>query len=84
LLPSYRLNLGFDPVRIKPTNLIVDHVPRAVKEKKGRHTPNAVAGSQLAADPAGSAQPEHRRLPAEVTLEPVNDRLGQQAGASGI
>jgi len=83
-LPPHRFDLYLDPGWIKPTKLEVHQVSHAVEKQKCRHTPYAIAGCQLASHPAASAQPQHYRLSAKVTLEPVDDRLGQEAGASGV
>jgi hypothetical protein len=78
------LDLRFDQIGIKPSHLIRNQLSASVKEKEGWHATDAVSRSQLAAHATDGAQPQDLSLVLQVSLQPVHDRLCQEAGASGV
>jgi hypothetical protein len=68
VLPLQCVYLGYDPIRIQPPHLMVEHLTRSIKQQEGGHAPHAVSGTQLAPDRAPGTQAQHLRLSRQVTL----------------
>lgn len=82
--PPKGIDLDLDPFWIKTAHLIVDHVTITVEQKERGYAPHLIPSRQLPSDGTPCAETKHLNPSLKIALQPVYDRLCQQARSSGI